>query len=92
VENVEDLHNFTQFKLLTTEGIKKCQNINNEEKNGQTIILDKYNSRWVIIIKCIKCRYCNYLLKIINIPIYLFLKSLKEVLKRKCKFVCFKFL
>ncbi|KAF0750574.1 Uncharacterized protein FWK35_00018864 [Aphis craccivora] len=50
VENVEDLHNFTQFKLLTTEGIKKCQNINNEEKNGQTIILDKYNSRDVSII------------------------------------------
>lgn len=45
MENVEDLHNFVQFKLLSPEGIKKCQIINNEEKNGQTIILDKYNSR-----------------------------------------------
>ncbi|XP_050056952.1 uncharacterized protein LOC114131331 [Aphis gossypii] len=50
VENVEDLHNFIQFKLLSLEGIKKCQTINNEEKNGQTIILDKYNSRDVSII------------------------------------------
>lgn len=43
--NEGELHNFIQFKLLAPDGIKKCQNINNEEKNGQTIILDKYNSR-----------------------------------------------
>lgn len=46
MENEGELHNFIQFKLLTPDGIKKCENINNEEKNGQTIILDKYNSRW----------------------------------------------
>uniref|UniRef100_A0A2S2P362 Uncharacterized protein n=1 Tax=Schizaphis graminum TaxID=13262 RepID=A0A2S2P362_SCHGA len=50
VENVGDLHNFIQFKLLASDGIKKCQNINNEERNGQIIILDKYNSRDVSII------------------------------------------
>jgi len=45
VENVGELHDFIQFKLRAPDGIKKCQNIINEEKNGQTIILDKYNSR-----------------------------------------------
>lgn len=45
MDNVGELHNFIQFKLLAPDVIKKCQNINNEEKNLQTIILDKYNSR-----------------------------------------------
>ncbi|XP_022162377.1 uncharacterized protein LOC111028140 [Myzus persicae] len=55
VDNVGELHNFIQFKLLAPDGIKKCQNINNEEKNGQTIILDKYNSRdFSIILNSLK--------------------------------------
>jgi len=45
VDHVGELHNFIQFKLLAPDGIKKCQSINSEEKNGQTILLDKYNSR-----------------------------------------------
>lgn len=39
------LYNFAQFKLIAPEAVKKCQSINNEEKTGQTICLDKYNSR-----------------------------------------------
>lgn len=44
-KTVDILHQFNQFKLLSTDGIKKCERINNEEvKNGQIISLDKYNS------------------------------------------------
>uniref|UniRef100_A0A2S2QKL5 Uncharacterized protein n=1 Tax=Sipha flava TaxID=143950 RepID=A0A2S2QKL5_9HEMI len=39
------LYHFTQFKLIAPEAVKKCISINNEEKSGQTIFLDKYNSK-----------------------------------------------
>lgn len=39
------LHDFIQLKLLAPDAVKKCQRINNDEKNGQTIQLDQYNSR-----------------------------------------------
>lgn len=39
------LHDFIQLKSLAPDAVKKCQRINNEEKTGQTIYLDKYNSR-----------------------------------------------
>lgn len=45
MENSGVLYPFIQFKLLAPNTIKKCININNEEKLGQTIFLDKYNSR-----------------------------------------------
>ncbi|XP_050428927.1 uncharacterized protein LOC126838485 isoform X2 [Adelges cooleyi] len=39
------LQNFVNIKSLIPDTIKKCHNINNAEKNGQTIFLDNHTSK-----------------------------------------------
>lgn len=39
------LYHFIKFKSLAPDAVKKCESIYDEAKHGQTIYLDKYNSK-----------------------------------------------